>query len=152
MNNNTRILLIEDGEYKSKSVLDFLKKDLDINDIGIAVSYSSAVKKLVSDKYDFAIIDMSLPTFDQKESEISSDFRALAGLDIARQIERRKIAVKYVFLTQFQSLSSGEDSMTLLEIDELAKSRFGDGFKGTIYYEHAGSKWKEKLKEFIVNG
>ncbi|WP_368084088.1 hypothetical protein [Vibrio splendidus] len=150
MNDNEKVLLIEDGEYKSKSVIEYLKSELGFKFVDLAESYSSAIKALVANEYTYVIIDMSLPTFDQKESEISSDFRALAGLDIARQIERRNINVHYVFLTQFQSLSSGEDSMDLDEIDEVARSRYGVGFKGTIFYEHSGSRWKEELKEFIL--
>jgi len=145
-----KILLVEDGEYKKKSVVSYLKNELGCESIDIESSYSSAVKALVNKDYDLAIIDMSLPTFDQSQSDISGDFRALAGLDIARQIERRKVQIKFVFLTQYQSLSTEEDSLDLLEITKIATDLYHDKFKGAIYYEHSGSKWKEGIKEFVL--
>lgn len=149
---NKRILLVEDGDYKSRSVLDYLKVELQCTYIELAISYSSALRLLVANDYDLAIIDMSLPNFDQSSDELSNDFRALAGLDIARQISRRKIETKFVFLTQYQSLSTADNSLDLDEINKLAKEKYKEKFRGAIYYEHSGSQWKELLKEFVVNG
>ncbi|HDM8177294.1 TPA: response regulator [Vibrio harveyi] len=146
-----KILLVEDGDYKSKSVLSYLEIDLSCNNVDVVVSYSSAVRALASGLYELAIIDMSLPTFDQNQDELNNDFRALAGLDIARQISRRNIEIKFVFLTQYESLSTAGNSMSLHEINEFAKDKYPDAFKGAIFYEHSGSQWKEKLKEFVTN-
>ena len=150
--NSQKILLVEDGDYKSKSVLNFLKSELNCLNVEIAVSYSSAVRNLVTNQFELAIIDMSLPTYDQKQDGLGNDFRALAGLDIARQIERRNIDIKFVFLTQYQSLSTAGNSLELQEINRLAIDKYKEKFKGAIYYEHSGSQWKEELKEFILNG
>ncbi len=146
------ILLVEDGDYKSKSVLSFLKSELNCSIVDLAISYSSAVRALVGKNYDLAIIDMSLPTYDQNQDGLGNDFRALAGLDIARQIERRKIDVKFVFLTQYQSLSTADNSLDLAEINKIAHEKYKENFKGSIFYEHSGSQWKEELKELILNG
>ncbi|EOW0799669.1 hypothetical protein ACN2MB_000559 [Vibrio parahaemolyticus] len=92
-----KILLVEDGDYKSKSVLSYLEIDLSCSNVDVVVSYSSAVRSLASGLYELAIIDMSLPTFDQNQDELNNDFRALAGLEIARQISRRNIGINFVF-------------------------------------------------------
>ncbi|ELA8088728.1 hypothetical protein ACYVMA_004307 [Vibrio parahaemolyticus] len=149
--NGRKILLVEDGDYKSKSVLNYLESDLFCNNVDVVVSYSSAVRSLASGAYELAIIDMSLPTFDQNKDELNNDFRALAGLDIARQISRRNIEVNFVFLTQYESLSTADNSMSLNEINDFAKEKYPNRFKGAIFYEHSGSQWKEKLKEFVAN-
>lgn len=146
-----KILLIEDGDYKSKRVLEYLNDELKLSSVVLKRSYSSAVKELVEQQYDFVVIDMSLPTFDQKSGEISDDFRAFGGLDIARQIKRRKVDVRFVFLTQYQSLTDDSNSMTIDDIDRLAIEKYPNNYKGCIYYEHAGSSWKEELKQVLVN-
>lgn len=147
----SRILLVEDGEYKSKRVMNFLIDELGVEIVTLRQSYSSAVKELVDVNYDFAVIDMSLPTFDQNSGEISDDFRAFAGLDIARQISRRKIGVDFVFLTQYQALTDDSNSMNIKDIDGLASSKYQDQYLGCIYYEHAGSSWKEQLKKVLTS-
>ncbi|EJN6958943.1 hypothetical protein [Photobacterium damselae] len=150
--NNLKVLLIEDGEYKSKRVMDFLNEELGVKSVVLKQSYSSAVKELVKGSYDFAIIDMSLPTFDQFPGEVSDDFRAFGGLDIARQIKRRSINLKFVFLTQYQSLTDDNNSMDISDINKFATENYDEKYLGCIYYEHSGSQWKEELKEVIVNG
>ena len=148
---NRKILLVEDGDYKSKSVLEYLELELYCDNVDVVVSYSSAVRALATGKYELAIIDMSLPTFDQNQDELNNDFRALGGLDIARQIARRRIQVEFVFLTQYESLSTPDNSMSLQEINKFATEKYPEIFKGAIFYEHSGSQWKEKLKEFIIH-
>lgn len=145
------ILLVEDGEYKSNRITAFLKNELEINKVTLRKSYSSAVKELVQNRFDFAIIDMSLPTFDQTETDISDDFRAFGGLDIARQIKRRSIDVNFLFLTQHLSLIEDSSCMDLSEIDFFSKKNYEKTYKGIIYYEHSGSLWKESLKGILGN-
>ncbi|ACH65337.1 hypothetical protein VFMJ11_1725 [Aliivibrio fischeri MJ11] len=147
----SKILLIEDGEYKSERVMDFLRHEAEIKSVTLRQSYSSAVKELVDGDYDFAVIDMSLPTFDQNSGEISDDFRAFAGLDIARQIVRRKIDIEFIFLTQYQSLTDDSNSMNIQDIDLLASDKYEGKYQGCIYYEHAGSSWKEHLKKVLTS-
>lgn len=143
-----RILLIEDGDYKSKRVLDFLN-DYSI-DIAITIrkSYSSALKELTSFDFDFVIIDLSLPTFDSDNGENGGDFRAYGGLDIARQMKRRKIQTPFVFLTQYNSFSNDKTSLKITDIQKIARDDH-PSFIGCIYYEHSGSKWQEELRRAL---
>ena len=144
-----KLLIVEDGQYKIERVVEFLESALDDIDISIARSYSSGVKTIVEKKPDLIILDMSLPTFDTPNGQGGGDKRMYGGLDIARQIKRRKVESSFLFLTQHKSFTENPKLEKLSDIDEVAKSTYGDQYLGYIYYEHAGYEWKDKLMEVL---
>lgn len=148
--NIKKVLLVEDGDYKSKRVLCFLNDNLIDAEITIKKSYSSALKELTSSSFDFVIIDLSLPTFDSDNGENGGDFRAYGGLDIARQMKRRGIKTPFIFLTQYNSFSNDKTSLKINDIQRIASDEHVH-FMGCIYYEHSGSQWQKELKEILLN-
>lgn len=142
------ILLVEDGDYKSKRVFDFIKYEFPDVEITIRKSYSSALKELTSNTFNLAIIDLSLPTFDSDNGEDGGEFRAYGGLDIAKQMKRRKISLPFLFLTQYSSFSNDGTSLKINDIQTIANNEHVN-FLGCIYYEHSNSKWQTELKDII---
>ncbi|GAB2918231.1 response regulator transcription factor [Rheinheimera gaetbuli] len=145
------LLLVEDGPYKSDRVQEFILSTFSNFTVSVVRSYSSGVKALVSLNYDLIILDMSLPTFDTINGQGGGDKRMYGGLDIARQIHRRKIDSKFLFLTQHRSFSENPKLEKLADIDHVARDIYGEQYLGYIFYEHAGFDWKDKLKEILDN-
>lgn len=144
-----KLLLVEDGDYKSQRVLEYISSTFATFDVTLACSYSSGVKMLVEIKPDIVILDMSLPTFDAINGQGGGEKRMYGGLDIARQIQRRKVNSPFLFLTQHRDFTENPKLEKLADIDEVAKSMYGDLYLGYIFYEHAGFEWKDKLKEVL---
>lgn len=146
-----KILLVEDGDYKSQRVLEYINTTFKNIEVLLACSYSSGVKSLVENKPDLVILDMSLPTFDMTNGQGGGEKRMYGGLDIARQIQRRKVNSPFVFLTQHRDFTENPKLEKLSDIDEEAKSKYGSLYLGYIFYEHAGFEWKDKLKDILGN-
>ncbi|WMO15694.1 response regulator [Pseudoalteromonas piscicida] len=144
-----KILLVEDGDYKSQRVLEYINTTFENIEVLLACSYSSGVKSLVANKPDLVILDMSLPTFDMINGQGGGEKRMYGGLDIARQIQRRKVNSPFVFLTQHRDFTENPKLEKLSDIDEEAKSKYGSLYLGYIFYEHAGFEWKDKLKDVL---
>ena len=144
-----KVLLVEDGKYKSDRVVNFLSQNYNFLDVDTSASYSSALKSLKSKSYDLAILDMSLPTFDNVESQNGGEFRTYVGLDLARQIKRKNVPIKFILLTQYKSLINNPKSDGLSDINSLAEGKYGDSYLGYIFYEHESNKWKEELGKVI---
>lgn len=144
-----KLLIVEDGQYKSERVVEYLETTFNTFNIDVACSYSSGVKKIVEQKPNLIILDMSLPTFDVNNGQGGGEKRMYGGLDIARQIKRRKIDCCFLFLTQHNSFTENPKLEKLSDIDKVAKESYGDQYLGYIYYEHAGYKWKDELKEVL---
>ncbi|QHB31808.1 response regulator [Yersinia canariae] len=144
-----KIIIVEDNEYKSDRVKEFL---LSINNnvtIDIFRSYSSGLKAIVDGFYNLAILDMSLPTFDDDSGSLRGEFRVYGGIDIARKIKRRNISLKFIFLTQYTSFSYDNKSIDLKDVDQSVRDKYPETYAGCIYYEHAGYSWKDELRMVI---
>lgn len=143
-----KILIVEDGEYKVDRVSNFIKDNFENSECKVARSYSSANKEIVESTYDLIILDMSLPTFDKINGTGGGEFRDYGGMDIARQIKRRKIKSDFIFLTQHESFDKNE---TIEDIHNKSLKTYDERYKGSIFYEHSGYEWKEKLERIISN-
>lgn len=143
------ILLVEDGEYKSERVSEFLNENIINANIDVRGSYSSAAKALLSGKYQIAILDMTLPTFDKSNGSIGGDSKTYGGLDLARFIKRKKINLQFLFLSQYKSFSESAKLSCLDDINNIAKKEYPDLYLGSVFYEHAGFKWKDELLELV---
>ncbi|MEZ9128124.1 response regulator [Vibrio splendidus] len=143
-----KILIVEDGEYKIDRVRSFIIEHYKSAHCKVSQSYSSAIKMLVENEFSLVILDMSLPTFDKTNGNDGGIFRTYGGLDIARQIKRRKLQCDFVFLTQHESF---DDKKTIQDIHKQSIESYGDRYKGSIFYEHSGYEWKEKLDKVIKN-
>ncbi|EGQ7832568.1 response regulator [Vibrio vulnificus] len=141
-----KILIVEDGEYKVERVTSFIKDNFPNAECAIARSYSSANNAIVNCRYELIILDMSLPTFDKVNGTEGGEFRDYGGIDIARQIKRRKINSDFVFLTQHESF---DDNETIEDIHIKSLQNYDERYKGSIFYEHSGYEWKEKLERII---
>ncbi|MFS7195565.1 response regulator [Rahnella inusitata] len=144
-----KLLIIEDNEYKSEKIRNFLiEHDKDYY-ITVTHSYSSAIKSFGEHTFDFAIIDMSLPTFDRVAGEPPGEFRTFGGLDIAKQIHRKKMHLKYIFLTQYDSFADDDKNYSLENIENLAKEKYPINFLGCIYYDNSNVAWKNKILSIL---
>jgi DNA-binding NarL/FixJ family response regulator len=78
-----KFLMIDDDNYKINNVKEFMGD----NEIEIAMSYASGMRKLITNKYDGIILDMQFPQFDDEPWTIND----LNGLCILSEMERRNI-------------------------------------------------------------
>lgn len=143
------ILLVEDGEYKSERVSEFLNNNISDALIDVKGSYSSATKAILSSDYTFAILDMTLPTFDKNNGNDGGDSKTYGGLDLARFIKRKKLNLKFLFLSQYNSFNESAKLSSLDDIDDIASTNYPDLYLGSVFYEHAGFKWKDELMELV---
>ena len=145
-----KILIVEDNEYKREKVSTFLREEFEGVEIYQAHSYTSGLESSLSCSADFIILDMSLPSFDKKESEDGGRFRTYGGKEIARKMKRKKIPTPFVILTQYTSFSDDTGEFSIETIAEEVSAQNGDTFMGIIYYSGSEYHWKNMLKEKIL--
>ena len=143
------ILVIEDNIYKSDKVMVFLRDKFEGVDITLAQSYSSAKKVLTKKVYDFAIIDMTLPSFDRVPGEPAGESRAFGGMDLVKQMQRKKVRIKFLFFTQYKSFAENDKNYTLESIEILTREKYPDDFLGVVYYDNSSVVWKEELMKLM---
>ena len=144
-----KTLIIEDDSHKLLKIKKFFSNEFPNIMYDIKGSYSSSVKALMEEKYDIAIIDMTLPTYEKNINDAGGRLRSFGGKDIIRQFKKRSIDIDFIILTQFTSFSDDGLAVSIESIAEDIGSKFPDQYLGTIVMEALNSKWENDLKNLI---
>lgn len=145
-----RILVIEDDENKLNQVTEILRSIKDVHIISKR-SYQSGLKAVIEDGFDLIVLDMSMPTFDKSSSESGGRFRKFAGKEILAEIKRRKIHVKAILVTGFDTFGEGSTFITLKEMNSILLNNFSDIYLGSIFYNASETNWTEELVKYIIS-
>src|SRR4051812_2847326 len=113
LSTSPRLLFVEDNDHKRDRVRAFLAETYPHWEVVDAQSFNSGYRAAREGDFNLVVLDISLPTFDKTAMDSGWRFRSLAGRELARKILRKKPAVRIVFLTQYESFSDGNSSLTL---------------------------------------
>lgn len=151
---NLRFLIIEDDEPKQRSILQFLRECLpEASEILVAESLASAIQILSSQDICFAVVDMSIPTFDfAKDRRGGGQPQGFGGADILRFIESETTKTKTVVLTQYEEFvlpidGSRRDPQGL---ESMLRSELDERFLGVIHYGEQYGVWRQKLRDILI--
>jgi CheY-like chemotaxis protein len=144
-----RILLVEDDQNKRERISALVASTLPNATLVSALSYQSAVEKIVSEAWDFLLLDMTLPTYDISEHEDGFQIEAFAGTNVLREMKRRQINIPTVVVTQFETLGEGTEKMSLAQLQKALEAEYPGTYLGTIFYAPGESTWMPKLAEFL---
>src|SRR4051794_7338749 len=101
-----KVLIIEDDILKARQVANFLRTNYNVSAIDKRASYRGGLQAIKSSSYDLCILDMSLPTFDISPQDEGYETLPFAGDLLLREMQRRKLALPTVVLTQFTTFPS----------------------------------------------
>ena len=138
-----KILLIEDDEVKAKDVKDFVEQSFGCN-VQHETSITAGLRALNND-FDCIILDMSLPRFSENSLK---NFEPFGGFTVIKEIERKKIDVSVIVITQYAIFGEGALKRTLEDIKQQCLE-YKINFKDVIKYSRDSDSWKAALaKQF----
>ena len=140
-----RILIIEDNHSKLKRIRDFLEKNYQFISVHDAMSYTAGLRRLYDDQWDLVLLDMSLPIYDLNIQDSGGDKKSIAGKEIIKRMQHRKIITPTVIVTQFDTF--GDNGITIESLNEEFEHDFSEIWRGTINYEK--TSWMTNLKSII---
>jgi CheY-like chemotaxis protein len=144
-----KLLLIEDDKNKTKNICTFLKDAIKDIDITCARSYQSGLEQVMTANFDLLLLDMSLSTYDIDHQEDGFQYDAFAGKHILFEMVRKKIKIKTIVITQFETFGQGKEIITLNELTAQLSASFPDVFIGTVFYSASESDWQLALEKLI---
>ncbi len=142
-----KVLIIEDNYSKLKRIKDFLETNYPMVEVCEAMSYTSGVRRLYSEKWNLLLLDMSLPVYDMSIQDSGGDKKSIAGKEIMKRMQHRGIVIPTIIVTQFDTF--GDKGITIESLNEEFKESLNEIWQGTVNYEK--SSWMTKLKELIDN-
>lgn len=144
-----KVLIVEDDQNKIKVLSHFLSDSFDEVEIVNKRSYQSGLKQIISNTFDFILLDMSMPTFDISPHEIGGSPMPFAGKEILIQMHKRKIKTPVIVVTQFERFGDGSNEIQIEELkNDLGKF---NNYIATVYYNAALNNWRDDLITLIDN-
>jgi CheY-like chemotaxis protein len=144
-----KILIVEDDELKLNRVREFTQQISPDIDILQARSFKSGLRMLVAESFDFVILDMTLPNFDNSPGKEPGRPHNLGGRELLRQMRRRSIVVPVVVLTQFDVFPGEIEPVTLDQLRTDLKQDFPAQFVEAVFYQATTDDWKRSLHGYI---
>ncbi|MDH0051039.1 hypothetical protein [Comamonas terrigena] len=152
--NNPVILVVEDDEPKQNSIVGMLRENLQENfKIEVTESLSGAIELLTGSDVVFAIIDMSLPTYDfVKDKRGGGTPQGYGGADILRFIDTETEITKTIVLTQYEEfvLSTDGQRRDTRSLEAMLRVELDDRFLGVVHYDGQQGAWRKKLLQVLI--
>ncbi|MCG8881637.1 response regulator [Tenacibaculum finnmarkense] len=140
-------LLIEDDPIKASKILNFLLDNFSSYKLLHRKSYQSGIKQIFEENFDFILLDMSIPTYDQDQGNFSGKPRNFGGRDILKEMKRYKKVSQVLVVTQYNEFDGG--SLSIKELDSQLLENYTGLYKGYIYYKSGQTDWEDNLLKFI---
>ncbi len=140
-----KVVVVEDSPLKAQAVLDLLGRTSTAPEVALERSYQGALRRIQADPPDLIILDMTLPNFDVQPGVRTGKPRPLGGYDILRKLQRKSISTAVVILTQYESFDSGEETLTLEDLNRKCRAEFPAIYRTTIYFSPSNTRWSEEL-------
>src|SRR4051812_45722790 len=96
-----RILILDDSDYKIKSIHDALIEWKVSQDTQIARSFQKGLLAIKQFLPDLIILDMTLPTSEREDGVLTGRTRVFGGREILHEMELESIDAKVIVVTQF---------------------------------------------------
>lgn len=146
------ILLIEDEISKEQNILQFLQMEYPTANIIVKRSITSGIIELRAREFDFVLLDMSLPLYDNDDVEYADDneFETFGGNCVLDELDRRELKSKTIVITAFDILGEGINQIALSQVDSELAEDYPNNFIGSVFYNASSVEWKDSLKELLT--
>lgn len=139
------LLVVEDNNSKIDSI-DKLVTELAFD---VTATYvmtpSEAINRLRKEKFDFLILDMSLPAYSEESHSIGS----LSGKQILQTMKHKKIFVPTVILTQWDVFGHHDNTISLNSLTEELVQKFEKFLLGVVFWDSSSDLWKKDISSYI---
>jgi CheY-like chemotaxis protein len=144
-----KLLIIEDDLYKSNAISEYLRDELNINNITCRESLSSGVFEVLDNpNYDLILLDMSMSTYDISDKDpVGGIPESFAGEDFLAQMDLLGYKIPILVVTQYDTFGAGDDSFPLKILDKKLSKKHPEIYKGSIFFRSISNEWKILLKE-----
>ena len=144
-----KILLVEDDLPKLTQISEAVKaKDFELT---VAKSINEAIRRLDESIFDYVLLDMSLPTFNEGANVSSSGRQQdFGGRQILTYMWELEIKSRVMLITQLPGFKNeGGNEVKLKDLDVALANDFPGLYMGFTYFHHSTDAWAKKLKDFL---
>ncbi|MFA5976436.1 MAG: response regulator [Elusimicrobiota bacterium] len=144
------VYIVEDSELKARKISEFFEELLPSTfSFLLFASYQSGLRAVENKSPDLLVLDMTLPNFDRLPNAREGKVRPLGGYDLMRKMKLKGLRTKVAVVTQLESFGDGEEIVSFKDMTERCHSEFPEIFLGSVYFDQAGTGWRDALASLI---
>lgn len=144
-----QIIVIEDIETKAAKVIDVIRQYIDHPSVIHVRSYHSAIMEFKSKEFDLAIVDMSIPNFEE-DNIADPDALSLGGRDLILHALLLGVKCKFVVVSGYKRFPFDSGDLDLSDICQELNRRCNGNFLGYVEYVEGSNKTTENLRSFLI--
>ncbi|WP_417439896.1 response regulator [Idiomarina abyssalis] len=143
-----KILIADDSSHKIEELRVFFEEEQITSDsIDVATSFKDTIRKIIKEKFDLVILDMSMPS---SEGSLGTTSRSLAGKDVLSTVYYKRISgVNFILFSQFSEFGRHDEVVSFEEIYSSLKNQYEDILLGSVSYQESSNEWKNNLLKII---
>ncbi|MDX2368247.1 MAG: response regulator [Colwellia sp.] len=145
-----KVLIVEDNQHKLNKINEFIRSVNNELQIKVARSFTSAWDEIKTGEFTLICLDMSLPTFEQSESESGGKFRVFGGKELARKMRRKNIKSKFTFITHYKNFSDNNKNYSFDELKSELMNDYKEQCLGVVFYSNKSSDWRVELQNILM--
>jgi CheY-like chemotaxis protein len=136
---------MEDQEDKYTHI----KEVLEVDDVSLTwkTSYQTGLMELLTNEYDYLLLDMSMPICENEPSK--DNFDNYAGMSVLREVKRKKYNCKVIVVTGFDDFQKGDEVITLHELEKEIINKYKGYYIGCVRYDSRSIEWQSKLLNLL---
>ena len=143
------ILIVEDNQYKLNKIIESISLiSVDFH-LEVARSFTSGWNKIISKEYALVLLDMSLPTYDQSESESGGKFRVFGGKELGRKMKKKSVPSKFAFITHYKNFSDDNINYSFDELKVELLHDYHGKCLDVIFYNNKSGEWRVQLESLL---
>lgn len=147
-----KILLVEDELHKRKHIADQIctigRGEWSVDE---ASSVTSALNYLDGQLPDLILLDMSLPTYDIKESERGGRPQGYGGIEVLRYMSMEEIPVPTVVITGYDAFPDSRGAVGLNKLKQEIFEEFPQTLRAVLRYDTTIPEWRAELLNILNN-
>jgi CheY-like chemotaxis protein len=144
-----KVLIIDDSEYKIKSLSEFIKERQHSSEIIIARSFQCAIREIKVHRPALILLDMTLPTSTDAMGQLEGRVRIFGGREILSEMDLEGITSNVIVFTQFDHFGEQTHSVDRETLFGQLAKQFPNVFIGGIYYSNIDSHWRGQLSALL---
>jgi len=141
-----KVLIVEDDPNKMAQIQELLNKSFSAWEVLSRASYQAGLKTALLESPDVLLLDMTMPTYDDKGQDSGGRERRYAGEQILRYLHRKHVRCSVVIVTQFERFGEGDDQITLRELGCRLEKEFPRLYEGVVFYQAGATRWMDELR------
>lgn len=142
-------LLVEDDNFKARSIQDFISSILRNTKINITGSLVEAIDAINRDVYDFVIVDMAIPSHPTIPGGGAPMSLLTGGLDVLLELKALDRTDPCIIITQYPEIEISGKFFSIQQAGGEIKTHLNCDVLACIQYFEGAENWKSALGEVL---